>query len=147
MTASSEPTLELDLPATPDGLRDGLEALERRGAELDLTPAAIARILLVFEEIFTNTVKYGYRDRAGGRVRVGLAGRDPLQLVLEDDAAPFDPTAWDPRPDMAGDVTDRPVGRLGLALVMGMARRARWEALRPGNRLLLELSGDPSSDE
>ncbi|MBV8168151.1 MAG: ATP-binding protein, partial [Alphaproteobacteria bacterium] len=127
MAASSEQTLELDLPATIDGLGTGLGALERRCAERGLPDAATARILTVFEEIFTNTVKYGYRDGAAGHVRVTLDG-PPVRLVLEDDAAPFDPTAWDSTPDMIGTVAERPVGRLGIALVMGLARAVRWQA-------------------
>src|SRR3954452_4968730 len=107
MAASPEQTLELDLPATIDGLGAGLGALERRCAERGLPEAATVRILTVFEEIFTNTVKYGYRDRAAGpggapgRVRVTLDG-PPVRLVLEDDAAPFDPTAFDTAPAMTG---------------------------------------------
>ena len=146
MAASPEQTLELDLPATFDGLGAGLGALERRCAELGLPDAATVRILTVFEEIFTNTVKYGYRDRAtdgpGGRVRVTLDG-PPVRLVLEDDAAAFDPTAWDSTPDMTGTVAERPVGRLGIALVMGLARAVRWQARDPvsrlGNRLVVEI--------
>src|SRR5215831_9847506 len=98
MAASPEQTLELDLPATTDGLGAGVGALERRCAELGLPDAATARILTVFEEIFSNTVKYGYGERVPpGRVRVTLEG-PPMRLMLEDDAAPFDPTAWDAGP-------------------------------------------------
>ena len=138
MAASPEQTLELDLPATIDGLGAGLGALERRCAELGLPDAATVRILTVFEEIFTNTVKYGYRDRPAGQVRVTLDG-PPVRLVLEDDAASFDPTAWDSTPDMTGTVAERPVGRLGIALVMGLARAVRWQARDPGNRLVIEI--------
>ena len=142
MAASPEQTLELDLPATIEGLGTGLGALERRCAELGLPDAATVRILTVFEEIFTNTVKYGYRDRprtqVPGRVHVTLDG-PPVRLVLEDDAASFDPTAWDSSPDMTGTVAERPVGRLGIALVMGLARAVRWQARDPGNRLVIEI--------
>src|ERR1051325_5163127 len=102
MAASPVPqTLELDLPATIEGLGAGLGALERRCAERGLPDAATVRILTVFEEIFTNTVKYGYRERGAGQspgqVHVTLDG-PPVRLVLEDDALPFDPTAWDSTP-------------------------------------------------
>ena len=55
------------------------------GAELGLPDAATVRILTVFEEIFTNTVKYGYRDRPAGAppasVHVTLAG-PPARLLV-----------------------------------------------------------------
>src|SRR4051794_11241807 len=116
MSASPEQTLELDLPATSDGLGTGLGALERRCVELGLPDAATSRILTVFEEIFTNTVKYGYRGADGARVRVTFGGGEPVRLVLDDDAPPFDPTAWDPTADLNGTVDERPVGRVGIAL-------------------------------
>jgi anti-sigma regulatory factor (Ser/Thr protein kinase) len=147
MSAPPEQTHELDLPATLDGLRAGLGALERRSAELGLTSAATARILTVFEEIFTNTIKYGYRDTAGGRVRIALDGVDPVRLVLDDDAPAFDPTAWDPTADLTGTLAERPVGRLGIALVMGLTRRAQWQGRDPGNRLVLEISTASASGE
>ena len=92
-------------------------------------------------------MKYGYRGADGARIRVVLAGADPLRLVLEDSAPPFDPTAWNAKPDLTGDVTERPIGRAGIALVMGLASSARWEALAPGNRLTLELSATASAEE
>lgn len=139
MAASPEQTLELDLPATWDGLRAGLGALERRCAELGLPDAATSKILTVFEEIFSNTIKYGYCEAPSGRVRAQLSGAEPVRLVLEDDAPPFDPTAWDTTPAMTGDVAERPVGGVGIALVMGLARQARWESRSPGNRLTLDI--------
>ncbi len=142
MTGALALSLDLDLPATLEGLQDGLAAIERHCATLDLPNSAIARILPVFEEIFTNTMKYGYRGRAGARIQVGIAGRDPVRLVIEDSAPHFDPTRWNPAPDLAGGVTERPIGRVGIALVMGLARSARWEALAPGNRLTLELASE-----
>jgi serine/threonine-protein kinase RsbW len=147
MAASPEQTLELDLPATIEGLGTGLGALERRCAELGLPDAATVRILTVFEEIFTNTVKYGYRDRPAGagapgappgHVRVTLGG-PPVRLVLEDDAAPFDPTGFDTAPAITGTVAERPVGRLGIALVMGLSRAVRWQPRDPGNRLVIDI--------
>jgi anti-sigma regulatory factor (Ser/Thr protein kinase) len=141
MSGSPLSPLDLDLAADLDGLAAGGVALERHCSNAGVPAAAIARILAVFEEIFTNTMKYGYRGRAGGRIRVQLGGGDPLRLILEDSAPPFDPTRWDSAPDLAGDVTARPVGRVGIALVMGLTRSARWQPLAPGNRLTLELSG------
>jgi serine/threonine-protein kinase RsbW len=131
--------LDLDLPATPDGLRTGLAAVERHCINAGLPRAALARTLTVFEEVFTNTVKHGYGDQGAGRIRASLAGADPLRLTFEDSAPAFDPTAWDASADLARGLADRPVGRHGIAIVLGLSRGARWQALAPGNRLTLEL--------
>jgi len=143
MPASSDHALELDLPASLEGLRTGLTALERHCNDGGLPRAALARTLTVFEEIFTNTVKHGYRGQDGRRIRASLAGRDPLRLTFEDSAPPFDPKSWDSSADLARGLTDRPVGRHGIALVMGLSRHAQWQDLAPGNRLTLELAASP----
>jgi anti-sigma regulatory factor (Ser/Thr protein kinase) len=140
MPTSSDHALELDLPASLDGLRTGLTAIERHCIDGGLSRAAVARTLTVFEEIFTNTVKHGYRGQDGGRIRASLAGQDPLCLTVEDSAPPFDPTSWDSSADLARGLADRPVGRHGIALVMGLSRRVHWQDLAPGNRLILELA-------
>jgi serine/threonine-protein kinase RsbW len=140
MPVSPDITLDLDLPATFDGLRDGLAAIEHHCVAAGLPHTVVARTLTVFEEIFTNTVKYGYGERGEGRIRAMLTGGDPLRLVFEDSAPPFDPTAWDSSADLATDLAERPIGRHGIALVMGLSRTARWQKLSPGNRLTLELT-------
>jgi len=143
MSIASDHALDLDLPATPDGLRRGLAAIERHCVNAGLPRVALARTLTVFEEIFTNTVKHGYGgqggDHGGDRIRASLAGADPLRLTFEDSAPAFDPTAWDSSADLARGLADRPVGRHGIAIVLGLSRGARWQALAPGNRLTLEL--------
>ena len=140
MSGSPERILDLDLAADLDGLRAGLTAIERHCGAVGLPAAVIARILAVFEEIFTNTVKYGYRGQHGMRIHAFLSGSGPAQLTVEDSAPPFDPTTWNAAPDLAGDLSTRPVGRVGIALVMGLARNVRWQPLAPGNRLTLEFS-------
>ena len=140
MPASKDITLDLDLPASFAGLSDGLAAIERHCGAAGLSAAVRARTLTVFEEIFTNTVKYGYGERGNGRIHVVLTCGDPLRLVLEDSAPPFDPTAWDSSADLATGLAERPIGRHGIALVMGLSRSARWQKLSPGNRLTLELA-------
>ena len=98
MPVSSIQTLELDLPASLDGLQAGLAAIERHCVEAALPRATLARTLTVFEEIFTNTMKHGYRGEGGRRIRTSLAGSDPLRLTFEDSAPPFDPLAVACRP-------------------------------------------------
>ena len=139
MSVSSVDALDLDLPASLDGLRTGLAAVERHCVNAGLPRAALARTLTVFEEIFTNTVKHGYRGQDGSRIRASLAGTDPLRLTFEDSAPPFDPTAWDSSADLARGLDDRPIGRHGIAIVLGLSQHARWQKLASGNRLTLEL--------
>jgi serine/threonine-protein kinase RsbW len=140
MSVASDHRFDLDLPASLDGLRTGLAAIERHCTDRGLSRGTLARTLTVFEEIFINTMKHGYRGQDGKRIRASLAGSDPLCLTFEDNAPAFDPTAWDSSADLALGLADRPIGRHGIALVLGLSRSARWQRLESGNRLTLELS-------
>ena len=139
MSVTTE-TLDIDLPATLEGLRTGIAAIERHCVAAGLPRATLARTLTVFEEIFTNTVKYGYGGVTGGRIRAILAGADPLRLTLEDSAPPFNPTLWDASADLAAGLADRPIGRTGIALIMGLTRNVCWQQLALGNRLTVEIA-------
>jgi len=106
--------------------RGGLPAPER------------ARLLIVLEELFTNTVRYGYSVGAsGGRIEVALAatpGR--IEIDFSDDGAPFDPLAQG-SPDFDRPPADRPVGGLGLHLLRSLVDGARYR--REGGRNHLSL--------
>ena len=78
---------------------DGFVAafVREQGLAADEAP----RILILLEELLTNLVKYGYRDRAEpGRAEIVL-GLDGSRLEIEfiDDGCAFDPFAAPP-PDL-----------------------------------------------
>jgi serine/threonine-protein kinase RsbW len=132
--------LTLELPARREGLRQALERLERHCADRGVPRALALRLLIVVEELVTNVIKYGYGGECDRPVRLALgADADGLELAYEDEAPPFDPTAWTGR---LPDAEHRPVGRTGIALVLGMARDARYEPRPGGNRLVLRLAAD-----
>lgn len=97
------------------------------------------RIVLVLEELATNTVSYGYEGGAGvsNGIEIRLSVRDDcLFVVYEDDARPYDPTRNAPH-DVDGNVADRAVGGLGIHLVMTIMDGVRYE--RDGNKNRLEM--------
>jgi PAS domain S-box-containing protein len=70
-------------------------------------------LALILNELLTNAVKHGIKDRTRGTVRVGLLERDgEFELSVEDDGEGFDLDA----------VRD---GSSGLQLVLGLARQLR----------------------
>lgn len=98
----------------------------------------------IFEEIVTNTVKYGYDDSPAGhhiRVRISLAA--PICIVIEDDGRAFDPVHPPNAPDLSLPVEERPIGGLGLYMVSTMAARMDYERCDNLNRLTIELP-DPT---
>ena len=90
---------------------------------------------------------HGHGGGSDAPVRIALRA-DPLQVELsyEDSAPPFDPLDHVARSpiDPAADVADRPVGQLGIALVVSMAERASYVREDGCNRLRLALRRQPS---
>jgi serine/threonine-protein kinase RsbW len=93
-----------------------------------------------FEEIFTNLVKYGYRDETEHWIDASvLLSDETVFLVLEDDGEPFDPNAA-PEPDLSSPLEERPIGGLGLHLVRAMASNLEYVSEPRRNRLTIEIN-------
>jgi serine/threonine-protein kinase RsbW len=134
--------LVLDVPATATGLRSSLERITRACARRKLPRDTASRLQIVVEELFSNTIKYGYGGESEQLVHLHLRLSPRISLVYQDAAPPFDPTTWRetaPRP-----AADQQVGRRGITMVLGLAESARYERLAGGNRLTLRFAGAPS---
>ncbi len=72
---------------------------------------------LALEEALTNIFRYAYDDERPHRIRVQLALIDQfLQIEVEDDGKPFDPTQAPPV-DTSVPLERKPVGGLGIHLM------------------------------
>jgi anti-sigma regulatory factor (Ser/Thr protein kinase) len=131
--------LVLDLKATRHGLAEALKRIEHFSQSRNLTHAVLMRVLVIVEELFTNTIKYSYGGECDRPVRIALRAGEPLTLIYEDDGPAFDPTRWDGAPALDADPDSRPVGQAGIPLVLGLATAARYERRDGSNRLELEL--------
>ena len=128
--------------ARMDGLVEAIAFVEAFCGDRGVTPSDGLRLSLVLEELFTNTVMHGHGGGSDAPVRIGLRV-DPshLELTYEDSAPPFDPldhVARSPIDPDAG-VSDRPIGQLGIALVINMAERVGYERADGWNRIWLAL--------
>jgi serine/threonine-protein kinase RsbW len=142
--SETDTALEVDLvltfTATLSDLVEALVIVEQYAARRNLGGDVTARVKLVIEELVTNAEKYGYGDAtAPGAVTLRLLSGPPLELVYEDAAMPFDPVAW--HDDwLRRDHDAEAVGQRGIAMVLGLAARARYQALPHGNRLELAFA-------
>lgn len=128
-----------DFPARTDMLPQVAAFIERRCAELGVGRQATLRVLLVAEELFINAVTHGYGGDAGKRVRLDVRDKGPeVELVVEDDAAPFNPFSSVPAVPAAADPRLRPLGGLGRALAAGMASQPSYE--RAGRHNLVTVA-------
>lgn len=104
------------------------------------------RLTLIVEELFTNTVVHGYGGDSEAPICITLdAGAAQLTLLCADAAPPFDPLARlaEAAAQMAADVAGRPVGHLGIPLVLRIARSVSYVREDGWNRLLLVLDCTP----
>jgi len=97
-------------------------ALEAFATSADLPDAIRRTLLLIVEELFSNTVSYGYPEGSADEIAVAVAlGPDHVELTLADRAVPFDSSASPDVPDASETVDHMGIGGLGLFLVHELA--------------------------
>jgi len=120
-----------------DGLVDALDAIEQACKAWNIDTPLVSRARIAVEELFSNTIKYGYGAECESAVRIRLAAGPGLTLVYEDDAPLFDPTQWKSQGDEAVLPDARAEGRAGIAMVMGLCATASYQARDGHNSLTL----------
>ena len=100
------------------------------------------RLTLIVEELFTNSVAYGYGGDSDAPVELALSVADSdIMLVYADAAPPFDPLSRPPVPpaDLAAPPESRSVGGLGVHLARHLVASARYAREGERNRLWLTV--------
>lgn len=101
------------------------------------------RLTMIIEELFTNTVEHGYRGESDAPIRIALSVEIGGIAVLYEDAAP----RYDPLAGLLGSaarierpVESRPIGGLGVYLVVQLVERSSYAYEEGCNRLRLTMS-------
>lgn len=93
------------------------EFVEAIASEAKLEQGLAMSLNLGLEEAVSNVILYAYPEGADALVDVeAVIWKDRLDFVITDSGVPFDPTAVSD-PDLSLDVSERPVGGLGIYLV------------------------------
>lgn len=93
---------------------------------------------LSLEEIFTNIVRYGYKNHQPHDIVIHFSCRGKtLSISIEDDGIPFNPFDI-PEPDTHIPLQDRQIGGLGIHLVKSLVDRISYERKNNKNRLTIE---------
>ena len=96
------------------------------------------RIVLLVEELFANSVNHGYGGDSDQPVWLSLqVGDDSCTLVYEDCAPPYDPFAEVTAGNILGDLEHRPIGGLGIVLLIELSSSRSYE--RRGDCNVIEL--------
>ena len=128
-------------PNSLAGLQQGLDALKIWLTSNNVGQTAEDRAFLVFEEIVTNIIRYGFDDAAEHKIDVTFARKDgELTLVFDDAGRPFDPRKV-PAPDLHRPLANAPIGGRGIYLVRKTAKRIDYERTPKGhNRLTVVVA-------
>ena len=116
----------LTVSGTLSGARDAVDAFERFGSTHDVPPGATWRFLLALDEILSNIVRYGLRDRDGDIHLTFATDADAVSIEIADHADPFNPLLT-PAPDILSPLNQRQPGGLGIALVRQLMTETRYE--------------------
>ncbi len=129
--------LELSVPATRAALSTCLDGIGQFAEAGKLDADLTARLRIIVEELFLNTIKYGYGGECQRPVRLRLSHAAALTLIYEDDAPSFDPTRWTAAHDQSITVADLREGQAGIALLFGLASSVTYQGRTGGNRLVV----------
>jgi serine/threonine-protein kinase RsbW len=128
---------QLVIQARTEQLRELEHWVAQLGVEHVLSPALLHHIDLCLAELVSNVIRYGYPDGKPGTVRI-RCWREPERIMIriEDDGAPFDPTAYVPAalPTLLAEADS---GGRGIRLVRHFADELHHLRSAAGNQLTL----------
>jgi len=134
-------TRRLSVPATDQGIKAALDALEGLWAAQGVSRAVTWPMEVSLDEVLANVVRHGLAGR-GAEAQVELElqldpGNPPrCEVRIADDGPEFDPLRTE-APDTSLGVDERPIGGLGIELVRRLMDEVHYERKDGRNRLRL----------
>jgi len=131
-------SLKLDIPVQISALSDVTTKVEEFCDAADIPMASAFKVNLVIQELVTNSLNHGdFGDRKPEiSLSINCDGRQ-VEMLFEDNAAPFDPFTETPAPDLNSDIGERPIGGLGIHLIRTFSDQSSHEHVDGKNRIRL----------
>ncbi|MGQ0545907.1 MAG: ATP-binding protein [Betaproteobacteria bacterium] len=140
MSGASTTTM---FPAALSALRAIRGFVERFCAQAGVGRDPCLRLNLVLEELFTNTIRHGYRDGNDAPVWISLSrAAGGLRIVYEDGAPPFNPYVWLAAATSSGPQPLRRPGGLGILLTRELAASREYAYVFGRNSIRLGMRLD-----
>ncbi len=127
---------QITLRALMSSHENALDFLLRNSRKAVLDIKTEGELRLAVDEIVTNIITHGYAEHgiAGDLTLTAMVTPETFAIVLEDTAPPFDPRSR-PAPESLNEPLEtRPVGGVGLLLVMKSVDRFDYEYVEGKNR-------------
>ena len=126
-------------------LRNDLSELEtlrqhfnKFGGVIGLSEACITDINICLDELFTNTVSYGFVDDLEHITKFTInADNHELTINIEDEGIPFNPLKKK-EPEIPADLLDARIGGLGIHIVKKLMDDISYERIGDKNRVTLK---------
>jgi serine/threonine-protein kinase RsbW len=126
-------------PARMDSMAEIRSFLEAACTTAGISREDCLKLVLIVEELFTNTVTHGYREESESPVWIAFEPGEASFTLRYEDAAPAHNPFGEFRPmDTAVLVAQQPVGGLGLKLIQSLVRDAGYT--REGERNCIRLT-------
>jgi serine/threonine-protein kinase RsbW len=129
-------------PARMDSMQDIRKFVEESGIAAGLKREDTLKLLLIVEELFTNTVMHGYGGESDAPVWISLeAAPTGLRLGYEDEAPAHDPLSSFTPMKTSVMLNEQPVGGLGVKLIRKLATDLSYSRERDRNCIRLTFAG------
>ncbi len=132
--------LKIKLPARIESLGEFIQSVSSLAERLRFSQESIQKIQLALEETLVNIFHYAFPDGTG-EVTVTCRQEDEKRFVIEieDAGRPFNVLS-STEPDTQSDITDRPIGGLGIFLIKKMMDEVQYRREDKKNILTLTLN-------
>jgi serine/threonine-protein kinase RsbW len=129
-----------EFPAQRDALTRVCAFIEETCAQAGVRRHDCLRLMLLIEELFTNTVVHGHGHDSEAPVRLVLTVSAPaIGVEYEDTARLYNPFASVYTPSDTERLEDRPVGGLGITLITTMAEDVGYASHEGKNQIRFRL--------
>lgn len=116
------------------------EKLDDFAEQFGVPPAIAATFHIIFDDLLNNVISYGFNDEQRHFIDISLGlAASSLIVSIADDGVPFNPLA-ETAPDTTLSIEDRPIGGLGIHIVVNMVDDISYQRTADKNVLTLTKS-------
>ncbi|MCX7882340.1 MAG: ATP-binding protein [Brevinematales bacterium] len=131
-----EESVQIKIQADLKELKKVRKRLEVFFSECGVREEEIFQILLMVDEVTTNTIKYGYEGKHGTIEIQASCRENRVEVIIEDEAPPFNPLAY-PSVDIEKHIQQGRTHGLGIHVLRTYADECQYERVLSKNRLII----------